>query len=404
LGQGQVSTSASASAAASASASASEWTYPGTTGRNNVVETVQRFRQRAAEWLSDNGGRAPRDYGAILPPELRDGAVAWQFALFDARLTGISWPTEYGGLGLTPEHHAAWLELAAGASVPPYLNMVGYVLAGGSIQLYGTDEQKRRHLRRILTGEDVWCQLFSEPGAGSDLASLTTRAARDGDTFVVNGQKVWCSNGRVADWGILLARTDPDAPKHRGISFFLLDMHTAGVETRPLRQITGDAEFDEVFLSDVRIPADCLLGPLDDGWRVAMTTLTNERGSVGAGAISLERRVQSMTSVSASARGPVARQRAASLYSTGRALVALIGRQGPVASPAASLSKLGMSELGFEAANLSADLTGAEALLEGPTTRALLASPAGRIAGGTSQVQRNIIGERLLGLPKEPGV
>jgi alkylation response protein AidB-like acyl-CoA dehydrogenase len=367
------------------------------------VETVEQFRQRARAWLGENRGRAPRDYGAILPPELRDEAVAWQAALFEARLTGMSWPAHFGGLGLTPEHHAAWLELAAAASVPPYLNMVGYVLAGGSIQLYGTDEQKGRHLRRILSGEDVWCQLFSEPGAGSDLASLTTRAVRDGDTFVVNGQKVWCSNGRVADWGILLARTDADAPKHRGISFLLLDMTTPGVETRPLRQMTGDAEFDEVFLTDVRIPAGCLLGPLNDGWRVAMTTLTNERGSVGAGAISLERRVQAMTSVASAAQGAVARQQATALYSTGRALVALIGRQGPVASTTASLSKLGMSELGFEAANLGADLAGTAALLEGPTARALLASPAGRIAGGTSQVQRNIIGERLLGLPKEPG-
>jgi alkylation response protein AidB-like acyl-CoA dehydrogenase len=313
------------------------------------------------------------------------------------------WPTAHAGLGLSADHHAAWLEEAARVAVPPYLNMVGYVLAGGSIQLYGTEGQQARHLRRILTGEDVWCQLFSEPGAGSDLASLATRAERDGDTFVVNGQKVWCSNGRVADWGILLARTDPASPRHRGISFFLLDMRLDGIELRPLRQMTGDAEFDEVFLTDVRIPADAMLGAPGQGWQVAMTTLTNERGSVGAGAIALERRLQAMTASAPSSAHPATRQRLAALHATGQALVSMIQRQGGTAATTASLSKLGMSELGLAAAILTADLAGTEALLMGEVARALSAAPAGRIAGGTSEVQRNIIGERLLGLPKEPG-
>jgi alkylation response protein AidB-like acyl-CoA dehydrogenase len=366
------------------------------------VETVEQFRERARAWLSASRGSAPRDYGAILPPDLRDKAVAWQGLLFEAGFAGIMWPSAHGGRALTGAHHAAWLEEAARAAVPPYLNMVGHVLAGGSIQLYGTEVQQTRHLRRILTGEDIWCQLFSEPGAGSDLASLSTRAEVDGDTFVVNGQKVWCSNGRVADWGILLARTDPTVPRHRGISFFLLDMRLEGVEIRPLRQMTGDAEFDEVLFNDVRVPSDALLGSLGQGWQVAMTTLTNERGSVAAGAIGLERRLKAATTSVSLSADPLRRQRLATLHTTGHALLRMIQGHGSTASTAASLSKLGFSELGFATANLSADFAGAEALLESDVARGLLASLAGGIAGGTSQVQRNIIGERLLGLPKEP--
>lgn len=375
---------------------------------DKVTETVAEFRARADAWLAANAVHAPRDYGAIMPPDLRDAGVAWQKRLDAARLTGIAWPTRYGGLGLTPDHHAAWLEAAAIARVPPYVNMVGYVLAGGSIQRYGTDAQKERFLQRILTAEDVWCQLFSEPGAGSDLASLRTTATRDGDEYVVEGQKVWCSGGRCAEWGILLARTDHEAPKHKGISFFLLDMHLPGIEVRPLRQMTGDAEFDEVFFTGVRVPADCLLGPLHDGWSVAMTTLTNERGSVGAAAVSLGRRLDAMAAAlrtTGGADGPttaVRRDAAATLAARGRAYGAMVRRQGAVASTTASLSKLGIGAMGYAAAALAVDAAGPAGMLADDRSRALLAAPAGEIAGGTTQIQKNIIGERLLGLPKEP--
>lgn len=287
--------------------------------------------------------------------------------------------------------------------MPPFLNMVGIVLAGGSLLLFGDDDQRAQHLRPIITGERVWCQLFSEPGAGSDLGSLATRAERDGDDFVVTGQKVWCSNGRVSDWGILLARTDPEASKHQGISFFLLDMRLPGVDVRPLRQMTGDAEFDEVFLDAVRVPASCLLGPLHGGWQVAMATLTNERGHIGASAISLQRRLDGMARMGGGPLEPSAeRDELAQLLSRGRAYQALGRRQGPVASAAASLMKLGITELLFDAAVLRADLAGPQAMLDGDAARGLLGAPAGRIAGGTTEVQKNIIGERLLGLPREP--
>jgi alkylation response protein AidB-like acyl-CoA dehydrogenase len=371
------------------------------------METVEEFRDRARGWLAGNAHHATPDYGAILPPHLVDCAVDWQRRLFDAGLTGIAWPAAHGGAGLTPAHQGAWLEEAARAGVPAYLNMVGHVLAGGSIQRYGTEAQQHAHLRSILDASVIWCQLFSEPGAGSDLASLRTSAERDGETWVLNGQKVWCSGGRYSQWGILLARTDPEAAKHRGISFFLLDMRLPGIEVRPLRQMTGEAHFDEVFFSDVRMPGDALLGPRHDGWGVAMTTLTNERGSIGAAAISLERRLEGLTTFGGLGAAPIARQRAAALYTTGRSYLAMVGRQGPVAGTTASLSKLGITELSFAAAELTADLGGAATMLSGDSSqtdsgRALLAAPGGRIAGGTSQIQRNIIGERLLGLPKEP--
>ena len=209
---------------------------------------VEDLRRQARTWLTANAADGPRDYGAILPPEIVEQGVAWQRRLVEAGWAGIHWPTEWGGKGLTPEHNAAWIEECARAGVPPFVNMVGIVLAGQAIMRFGTKEQQAAHLRQTLGADQVWCQLFSEPGAGSDLASLSTSAERDGDSYVVNGQKVWCSGGRYSDWGILMARTDRSLPKHRGISFFLLDMHLPGVELRSLKQMTGEAEFDEVFM------------------------------------------------------------------------------------------------------------------------------------------------------------
>jgi alkylation response protein AidB-like acyl-CoA dehydrogenase len=364
-------------------------------------EDLDEFRTAARDWLSAHKSAAPRDYGAILPPDMADEGRTWQRRLHEAGWSGIHWPTAFGGQGLTPEHTGAWTTACALAEVPPWINMVGVVLTGGSILAYGTPEQQAEHLPGILAADHVWCQLFSEPGAGSDLASLATRAEADGDSWVVTGQKVWCSNGRIADRGILLARTNPDAPRHAGISFFLIDMTLPGVEVRPLRQMTGGSEFDEVFLDEVRLPADALLGPLHGGWGVAMATLTNERGHIGSAGISLARRLDAIASWEG-ADDAVRRDRLASLVIRGRALQAMGRRQGPIASVAASLSKLGVTELMFDAAVLEAELAGPEGMLaSGPALR-LLGAPGGRIAGGTTQVQKNIIGERLLGLPKEP--
>jgi alkylation response protein AidB-like acyl-CoA dehydrogenase len=371
------------------------------------VITVDEFAATAAEWLAANRGAAPPDYGAICPPELVPQGRDWQRLLDESGYAGIHWPVEHGGQGLSNEHQAAWLIECARAGVPPVLNMVGLVLAGGALLMYGTPEQQGQHLRPTLHGDQVWCQLFSEPGAGSDLGGLSTKAERDGDHFVVNGQKVWCSGGRASDWGILMARTNPEARKHDGISFFLCPMDLPGIEIRPLRQMTGGSEFDEVFFTDVHLPADRLLGPLHGGWGVGMSVLTNERGHVGTAIISLERRLESFSKLGAERQlTPVARQELAALIARGNSYKALAQRQrdegGAIATTGSSLLKLGISEMTFEIASLRADTTGAEAMLMGPDTAGLLASPAGRIAGGTSQVQRNIIGERLLGLPREP--
>ncbi len=365
--------------------------------------TVEEFAQEAKQWLAENKHLAPRDYGAICPPDMVDEGLAWQKHLYASGKAGIHWPVEFGGQGLTAAHQAQWLYECALVGVPGVFNMVGLVLTGGAVQKFGTPEQQAKHLNATLRAEHVWCQLFSEPGAGSDLGSLSTKAERDGDRYIVNGQKVWCSGGRYSNWGILMARTNPDAPKHEGISFFVLDMSLPGIEIRPLKQMTGEAEFDEVFFTDVEMPAEALLGPLHGGWGVGMAVLTSERGHIGTSVISLERRLDSISRLAEGRDlSPTERQEIVKLLSKGMAYKAMAQRQGPVASTAASLMKLGITEMMFETSILRSNISGMDSLLTGPEAFGVLSAPGGRIAGGTSQVQRNIIGERLLGLPREP--
>ena len=365
--------------------------------------TVEEFAQEAKQWLAENKHLAPRDYGAICPPDMVNEGLAWQKHLYASGKAGIHWPVEFGGQGLTAAHQAQWLYECALVGVPGVLNMVGLVLTGGAVQKFGTPEQQAKHLNATLRADHVWCQLFSEPGAGSDLGSLSTKAERDGDRFIINGQKVWCSGGRYSNWGILMARTNSDAPKHEGISFFLLDMSLPGIEIRPLKQMTGEAEFDEVFFTDVEMPAEALLGPLHGGWGVGMAVLTSERGHIGTSVISLERRLDSISRLAEGRDlSPTERQEIVKLLSKGMAYKAMAQRQGPVASTAASLMKLGITEMMFETSILRSNISGMDSLLEGPEAFGVLSAPGGRIAGGTSQVQRNIIGERLLGLPREP--
>ena len=367
--------------------------------------TVDEFGAQAKQWLADNKHLAPRDYGAICPPDMVQAGLSWQRHLFAHGKAGIHWPVEVGGQGLTAAHQGQWLYECALAGVPGVFNMVGLVLAGGSIQKFGTPEQQSVHLNATLRADHVWCQLFSEPGAGSDLGSLSTKAERDGDRFIINGQKVWCSGGRYSNWGILMARTNQDAPKHEGISFFLLDMSLPGIDIRPLKQMTGESEFDEVFFTDVEMPAEALLGPLHGGWGVGMAVLTSERGHIGTSVISLERRLDSISRLAEGRQlSATEKQKLAKLLSQGMAYKAMAQRQGPVASTAASLMKLGITEMMFETSMLRADISGMDSLLDGPDAFGVLSAPGGRIAGGTSQVQRNIIGERLLGLPREPSI
>lgn len=369
---------------------------------NAPAPSHDEFRAAAAAFIADAvaAGEHCPGFGAIMPPALHDRARAWQRRVHEAGFAGIHWPVEYGGRGLDRSYTAIWSEECAKARVQPYLNLQGLILAGEAIMRSGTDEQKARYLPATLSGETLWCQLFSEPDAGSDLASLTTTAVRDGEHYVLNGQKVWCSNGQFAESGILLARTDPTEPGHRGISFFLLDMATAGVEVRPLTQMTGDQEFCEVFLDGAETPVDTLLGPEHGGWLVAMQVLQDERGSSGSsGLISLERRLASLASLQGD--DPVLGDELLRLLVRGHALRAMLMRSG--AGPAAaSASKLLRTELEFDAELLEATLRGADGMLSGESTDRMLYAPGMKIAGGSSEIQRNIIGERLLGLPREP--
>ncbi|WP_419945635.1 acyl-CoA dehydrogenase family protein [Candidatus Poriferisodalis sp.] len=360
------------------------------------------FRCRTAEFLADAvaDGVACPAYGAILAPDLHDQARVWQRYCYDEGWAGLHWPIAHGGQGLSRDHTVVWMEECERASVAPYLNMQGVILAGEAIMRSGTDAQREQFLRPTLTGEMLWCQLFSEPGNGSDLGGLTSAAVPDGGGFVLNGQKVWSSNAQFAEYGILMARTEPDAPKHRGISFFLLDMKLPGVEVRPIRQMTGASEFCEVFFDDVAMGGDALLGERGGGWGVAMAVLEDERGGSGAaGVISLRRRLAQMIDVAGDA-GPLGRQSLADLLARGSALAALMELHG--ADPRmAPVSKLAGSELRYDEAGVSAGLRGAEAMLDSGATERFLYAPGSRIAGGTSEIQRNIIGERVLGLPRE---
>jgi alkylation response protein AidB-like acyl-CoA dehydrogenase len=333
-----------------------------------------------------------------------------------------TWPTEHGGLGVSPKAAAAVSRALRRFRLPRFNNQVGVDLVGPAILAWGTDEQKHRFVRPIAAYQDLWCQLFSEPGSGSDLAGLATRATRDGDVWVVRGQKVWTSLGDVARYGILLARTDPDVPKHRGITAFLLPMDQRGVTVRPLRQLTGDAEFCEVFLDDATVDDSMRLGPVDGGWRVAISVLMNERQSVSGGGDALPgtvagRSVEALIQRHAPVADPVLRQRLVQAYIEDR-LVTLTKqraadrrRSEQPPGPEGSISKLFFSEHTQRLQNLAVDL-------EGPATQAwteddrwarntawsLLRVQSKTIAGGTSEVQRNILGERVLGLPKEPEV
>lgn len=341
---------------------------------------------------------------------------AWQRTKYDHGFAGLHWPSAFGGRGLP-----ALMESIFGEEEGPsaYLSgtfSVGIGMVGPTIIEHGTDEQKRAFLDPMLRGEQVWCQLFSEPNAGSDLAALQTRAVRDGDEWVVRGQKVWTSGAHYSDWGILLARTDLDAPKHKGITCFLLDMATPGIDIRPLRQATGSAEFNEVFLTDVRIPDANRLGPVHEGWRVGLTTLNSERASIGANAhIVPVARVADLARRCGVIDDPVVRQELAAFHTRQQLMVWLSWRsrtalsKGEPLGPESSVMKLAMSRHLERMGNLVLAVQGAAGMLDladavddGDWQGYFLFQWASRIGGGTDQVQRNIIGERSLGLPAEP--
>lgn len=331
-------------------------------------------------------------------PDLR----AWQRELHAGGWTGVHWPVEHGGRGLTPDQTASYHEELARAGAPDLPGRVGLTLVGPTLIVHGTDEQRARWLPGILDGDDVWCQLFSEPGAGSDLASLATRAERRGDTYVVTGQKVWSSHAVDADWGIALVRTDPTERRSRGISMLAIDMRAPGVEVRPIRQITGDAEFNEVFLDGVEVPVADRIGEEHAGWAVANTTLGNERG----GSFIWKEQVRHQLAVDAlwttcreagRLEDPIVRQRLARSWSD----AVLFGLH-TAGDTDPSLVKLWWAEASQRLYETATDVLGpAMALAHGDWVRGLLATRANSIQGGTSEIQRTIVGERLLGLPRE---
>ena len=331
-----------------------------------------------------------------------------------------TWPREYSGLGLSSDQAKVVNAVLDRYQVYRSFDFVGKFLAGPTILQWGTDEQKARYLPPLARGEEHWCQLFSEPGSGSDLAGLATRAVRDGDVWIVTGQKVWTSGAHLSHFGLLMARTDPDEPKHRGITYFVADMKAPGVEVRPLRQMSGDAHFNEVFFSDVAIHDDERLGPVNEGWRVSTTTLMNERTSLSGaptvGGGDVEKLVAQARATGrwdeAAARDCLLRllteERVLQMTNLRSAVKYASGQQ---PGPEGSITKLFQSTLAQRITRAAVDLLGAagQAWEAGDAAstaavQAFLYAPAHTIAGGTSEVQRNIIGERVLGLPKEPDV
>jgi alkylation response protein AidB-like acyl-CoA dehydrogenase len=342
-----------------------------------------------------------------------------QRTLFEGGWAGITWPKEYGGRGASPIEAIIFAQEQARFDVPTSVFAQGIGMAGPTIMAHGTDTQKERFLEAMLRGDEVWCQLFSEPGAGSDLASLATSAVRDGDEFVVNGQKVWTSSAHFSDWGILLARTDADLPKHRGITYFLVDMTTPGIDVRPLRQATGASHFNEVFLTDVRIPADNVVGPVNGGWGVTMTTLTNERTLIGSGAGVGDAFGDIVRLAGEFGRTDdlIVRQELAATYIRLQLLkylgwriqTAISRNQQP--GPESSVLKLGLTRHLTLTGDLVMSLQGPQANLldysdasSGPWGLQFLGQWSSKLGGGTEQVQRNIIAERVLGLPRDTPV
>jgi alkylation response protein AidB-like acyl-CoA dehydrogenase len=388
----------------------------------------QSFRDEVRSWLRAN---LPKDSmegalaGSDVPrAEAYDALRTWQRKMYDAGLVGVTWPKEYGGRGLTFMEELILQEEMALHKAPGVLNILAIGMAGPTIIAYGTEEQKRRYPRRMLSAEEIWCQGYSEPNAGSDLAALQTRAVRDGEHFVVNGQKVWTSLAHIADWMMLLARTDPAAPKHKGITYFLLDMKTPGVTVKPLRQITGDAEFNEVYFDNVRIHESQILGGLNNGWAVGLTTLMYERLALGFGLqVRLRIALDGLVALARktprnggpASRDPVLRQKLAQLwidteafkYTGARAITRLLKGERP--GPEASTGKMMWVDGHQRLQELAMEILGPHSQLargsrwaadNGLWPHSFLRSRANSIEGGTTEIQKNIIGERVLGLPK----
>jgi acyl-CoA dehydrogenase len=387
------------------------------------------FRAEARAWLDANAKRkVDAEQRISVVGGYRDDpasvleAKRWQATMADAGWAAIHWPRAYGGRGASALESTVLFEELARYDVPDMLFSIGIAMIGPTIIAHGSDEQKERYLQPMRRGEEIWCQLWSEPDAGSDLAGLKAKAERDGDEYVLTGQKVWTSGAHYCDFGLGIFRTDPSVPKHKGISCFIVDLRTPGITIRPLRQITGAAHFNEVFFDEARIPATNLVGEAHDGWRVARTTLMNERyatGTLGSTQSSFDALVGLATTPrpdgTCPADHPVVRQELARVFTLGRLfdltnarVRTSIARDG-IPGVEGSILKLAIAELGTRVADLGVGILGASGGLAGDGAaeagrwpEALLGSFAMHIGGGTDEVQRNIVGEMVLGLPREP--
>ena len=391
----------------------------------NLTPQEQQFRDEVRAWFTAN---VPKDW-----PQMRTNPNVherfrylreWQRKAFEGKWVGIHWPKEYGGRGASTMEQVIFIEEMARAEAPPFANTLGLGLIGPTIIAFGNDAQKSRYLSKILSGEEIWCQGFSEPNAGSDLAALRTEGKLDGDHFVVNGQKVWNSYGWAADWCELVVRTDPQSEKHKGLTVLLVDMKSPGVDVRPLKQITGESEFNEIFFRDGRVPVANVVGKVGEGWSVAIGTLMHERGTFGAGLqVNYRRSLNRLIELShqverngaPASQDPVLRQKLAQSYieielmrlNQMRAF-SRISHSG-VPGAEGSIQKIWWSELNQRFQQVAQEVLGPYAQLESGAEDAFdgglwaygyLRTRGNTIEAGTSEIQRNIIGERVLGLPK----
>jgi alkylation response protein AidB-like acyl-CoA dehydrogenase len=386
----------------------------------NFTAEEEQYRATVRAWLEAN---VPHERFEAIGEHWIERAKLWQRKLLEAGYLALSWPKEYGGQALDPLRQVIVNEEMSRARAPILANHNGLGMLGPTLITWGTDEQKRRYLPKILTAEEIWCQGYSEPGSGSDLASLRTRAELRGDEFVVNGQKIWTSYGPVAEMMFALVRTDPGQPKHRGISYLLIDMHTPGITVRPLVQMNGNRDFSEVFFDNVSVPRENLVGPLNEGWKVANTTLFHERnmmGAAGAAGHTWSQLLETARKVKRHGRAaiedPFFRQRVADLQISVEAmrLHSLRGLtnllKGRTPGVESLINKLAGSDISYDLGHTAMELFGSYAMLEegrsfdplgrGVWAQNLMMSFAFRIAGGTSHIQKNIIAERGLGMPR----
>jgi len=384
------------------------------------------FRAEARAWLDANAElRGPDDtpadvLGERAGDEIIKAAQAWQKKKADAGWAVLHWPTSYGGRGATPMETVVWRQEEARYKTPPNIFGIGLGMCGPTILTHGTEEQKAKWIPELLSGEKIWCQLFSEPSAGSDLAGLRSTAVRDGNDWIINGQKIWTTGAHFCDWGILVVRHDPSVAKHSGLTYFVVDMHSKGVEVRPITQINGGQGFNEVFFTDVRIPDANRISEVGNGWAVALTTLMNERASIGGGGggsvndlVKLAKKVQ--INGRPAIEDTAVRQQIARFYTrnkgvkmTGNRTLSALS-QGKTPGPESSLGKLVGAKNAQEMAAFAMELQGTSGMLNDPDETSglaewqarYLAIPGLRIAGGTDEILRNIISERVLRLPPE---